>query len=403
MSINVVVTGMGVVSCVGQDVDTFWNNVSNGVSGIKEHPESNYCNTVVKTKKVGHISNFKLDPVYNSRWSQKVERYVQFGLNAAKQAIDQSGLDISNLDPFRIHTVMGSCMGGYDFVKENLLRIEHGEKISPGFMSGHIVNMLSSYINMHYGIQGSGMVIAAACAGNSSLSIAAMLIETGMADVVVAGASECWINDLCIAGFESISAMSPNDTMRPFDVDRNGFAIGEGAGVLILESEEHARRRGADIICRLSGWGFSSDADHPTTPALDGLAATKAIQNTLAKARINATDIDYINAHATATQAGDPIETRTLYNVFGDKPYISATKSIHGHCIGASSLIESVISILSLTNNQVPGTVNLENIDHEKCPGNHVKQTIDTPINHVISNSFGFGGANAMVVFSKFE
>ena len=400
MSVKIAVTGLGIVSCVGQDPNTVWHNVSNVISGITQHPS--YPNAVIKTKKVGHVLNFKLDSVFNPRWHQKTDRHIQFGLNAAKQAIEQSGLDISSMDSSRIHTIMGTSMGGYDFIIENQQRVSKGLPVLPGFMPGHLLNMMSSYINMHYGIQGSGLAISAACAGgNSSLAIASMMIETGLADVVVAGASDCWINDLCIGGIESLGALSYEDVMpRPFDVDRSGFAIAEGAGVLVLESQEHARRRNADILCYMSGWGLSSDAEHPTSPANSGDPAARAIRAALAKAQLNVDDIDYVNAHATGTLVGDPVECKTLFNIFGNKPYVSSTKSVHGHGIGSASLIESVICILSLRNNQVPGTINLKNIDIN-CPGNHVTETIDTNVSHVINNSFGFGGANAFVIFSK--
>lgn len=402
MSTKIVVTGMGVVSCTGQNIDTLWSNIINGRSGITNHP--NYPNAVIKSKKVGHIPDFVLDPVFNPRWKQKIDRHVQFGLNAAKQAIDQSGLEIKSMDPSRIHTVMGTCMGGYGFVEENLNRVHNNNPVLPGFLAGHVINMMSSYINMHYGIQGSGLAIGAACAGgNSALAVAAMMLETGLADVVVAGAGECWINDICIGGFESLGALSYDDIMpRPFDINRNGFAIAEGAGVLILETETHAKKRKADILCYMSGWGISSDADHPTSPAESGRAATNAINAALKKANLNAGDIDYINAHATGTKVGDSVECKMLYKIFKDRPYISATKSMHGHSIGSVSLIEAIISILSLKNNQVPGTVNLIDIDPE-CPGNHIKKSIDAELKHVVNNSFGFGGANAIVIFSKVE
>ncbi len=402
MSVRIAVTGLGIVSCIGQDSNIVWKNIVNGVSGITDHP--NYPNSIIKTKKVGYIHDFKLDPVFNPRWQQKIDRHVQLGLNAAKQAIDQSGLDIKSMDSSRIHTIMGTCMGGYEFIKENITRVDNGNPVLPGFLAGHVINMMSSYINMHYGIQGSGLAVGAACAGgNSALSVAAMMIETGLADVVVAGASECWINDVCIGGFESLGALSFEEIMpRPFDIARSGFAMAEGAGVIILESEKHAKKRGANILCMMSGWGISSDADHPTSPAVTGVAATRAVNMALTKANLNPEDITYINAHATGTTVGDAVECKTLYKIFNTKPYLSSTKSMHGHSIGSVSLIESVICILSLQNNQIPATINLENIDPE-CPGNHVTKTLDTKVTHVVNNSFGFGGANAIVIFSKAE
>jgi len=262
--------------------------------------------------------------------------------------------------------------------------------------------MMSAYINMHWGIEGSGLGISGACAaGSQAISIGAMLIETGQADVVLCGASDSWLSELTISGFESLGALSYSDIMpRPFDQSRDGFAISEGSAIIVLESVEHARVRNANILAMLSGYGISNDAYHPTSPNPEGRAFLRMAGQALSKAGVSTDDIDYINAHATATKIGDKVECQNLYKLFHDRPFISSTKSMTGHSIGSTSAIEAVISILSVKNNVVPGTINLDSIDPE-CPGKHVKETIKHTVNHVVSTSFGFGGTNGILVFSK--
>ena len=255
---------------------------------------------------------------------------------------------------------------------------------------------------MHYGIQGSGLCLAGACAaGNQAIALAAMLIETGQADVVITGASDSWLSDVVVSGFESLGALSFSDTMpRPFDVARDGFAISEGAGVIVLENETHARSRGANILAYLSGHGISSDAYHPTAPEPSGAVVERMVRHALKKANLDHTNIDYINAHATGTPVGDKVECQTLYRVFGDRPYISSTKSMTGHSIGSSSALEAVISVMCLQTGVIPATINLSDRDPE-CPGTHVSETLTADVKHVLSNSFGFGGTNGVLIFSK--
>lgn len=400
MSLDIAITGLGVVSCCGNGIDKFWNNIQQGISGIG--PIENFKPTVIKTTKVGEVKNFKLSTVFDPKWQNKVDRHVHFALNCVHEALTMSGLDLSAEDPSRIHTVIGTCAGSYNFIVENQQRIDQGEPASPKFIPGHINNMTSAYINMHYGIEGSGLAIAGACAaGNQAIAIGAMLIETGQADIVIAGASDSWLSEVAISGFESLRALSYDDILpRPFDSNRNGFAISEGAGILILESKEHAQRRGATILSYLSGYGISSDAYHPTSPEPTNRILIRTINQALSRAKINADQINYINAHATATRVGDSIECQGLYRIFGNRPMISSTKSMTGHSIGSTSAIEAVIGVLSICNNTVPGTINLQNIDPE-CPGNLVTETQDATVNHVLSNSFGFGGTNGILIFSK--
>lgn len=394
------ITGIGIVSCIGSSAEETWYNVTNSISGIQPVPKSTY--KVSKTSKTGHIKDFTLSKTFDRRWVVKTDRHVQLALNAVEQAVVQSGLDFNVLDPTRIHTVVGTCAGSYESIIKNVTRINEGDASLPNFIPGHINNMISAYINMHYGIQGSGLCIAGACAaGNQSITVASMLIETGQADVVICGASDSWLSDVVVSGFESLGALSFDDTMpRPFDVDRSGFAISEGAGIIVLESIEHAQRRGANILAYLSGYAISSDAYHPTSPEPTNQILIRTINQALNKSKLNASQIDYINMHATGTKIGDASECQGIEQVFGHRPWISSTKSMTGHSIGSSSAIEAVISVLCLQNNVVPATVNLENIDIN-CPGNHATSTVQKSISHVLSNAFGFGGTNGILIFSK--
>jgi 3-oxoacyl-[acyl-carrier-protein] synthase II len=397
---KIAITGLGVISCCGNTVDELWDNIIHGNSGIR--PITKYVPQVIKTTKVGEVQNFSLDTVFDPRWNNKTDTHIQFALNATKQAIDQSGLEIDKLDPHRIQTIIGTTGGSYEFIIKNQERINSGKSALPNFISGHINNMPSAYINMHYGIHGGGLGISGACAaGNQSIAIAAMMIESGQADVVICGASDSWLSELTISGFESIGALSYADVLpRPFDKNRDGFAISEGAGILILESESHAFSRNADILAYLSGYGISSDAHHPTSPHPTGEPFVRMVRDMLFRAEINSDDIDYINAHATATPIGDAAECRAFAQVFGTKPFISSTKSMTGHSIGSTSAIEAVISVLALQNQTLPATINLDTIDPE-CIGNHITETISHKTKHVLSNSFGFGGTNGALLFSK--
>jgi 3-oxoacyl-[acyl-carrier-protein] synthase II len=399
---TIAITGLGVVSCCGNDIDTLWKNISTGISGIG--PITKYAPQVIQTTQVGEVRNFTLDPVFDSRWNSKTDTHVQFALNATKQAVDQSGLDFNQLNTNRVHTVIGTTGGSYNFILKNQERINAGKPALPNFIPGHINNMPSAYINMHYGIHGSGLGISGACAaGNQAIALGAMLIETDQADVVIVGASDSWLSELTISGFESLGALSYDNIMpRPFGLHRTGFAISEGAGILILEKQEHALKRNANILAYLTGYGFSSDAYHPTSPDPEGKSFTVMALGALARARLNLDDIDYINAHATGTIIGDAAECQAIRRTFNHNPYISSTKSMTGHSIGSTSAIEAVICVQSLMHQQLPGTINLDQLD-PSCPGNILDQTIDTQVKNVMSNSFGFGGTNGVAIFSTVD
>lgn len=401
---RVAITGMGVVSPVGQSVPKFWDNIKKGNSGVRVPNEPLNFKTA-KTTQIGRVEDFKLAPAFERRWVSKTEKHVQFALNATDEAVTMSGLDFKTFSEeqmARVHSVVGICGGDYDIVIRSQRRIDKGQPTGPGFISAHIPNMLSGWINMHYGITGGGLCVAGACAGgNQSVSVGCMLIETGQADVVIAGASDHWLQEVVVSGFESAGVMSFDEILpRPFDRDRSGLALAEGAGILVLESESHARKRGAEILSYLSGYCFSNDAYHPTSPDPSNKVLVRAIKTGLSKAGINAEDIDYINPHATGTVLGDVVESVGFAQVFGTRPPMSATKSITGHACGASSMFEAIIGIMAIREGVVPGTINLKNIDPE-CPGNHITETRDHPVKHVISNSYGFGGTNGLIVISQ--
>lgn len=396
---TIAITGLGAVTCCGNSINELWHNIINGNSGIL--PISAFQPKVIKSKKIGEVRNFELNSCFDNRWKQKTDRHIHFALNAAKEAIDQSGLSFSNIE-HRTHTIIGTTAGCYDFIIKNQIRIDSGRPSLPTFIPGHINNMMSAYINMHYGIHGAGLGIAGACAaGSQALSIGAMMIETGQADVVIAGASDSWLSEVVISGFESLGAISFDDILpRPFDVNRSGFAISEGAGVIILENYEHAKKRNANILAKLVSYGISSDAYHPTSPDPAGKAFNKMTLDALKKAKLNYDQIDYINAHATATKIGDIVESKNLQAIFGNSPYVSSTKSMTGHSIGSTSVIEAIICVMALNQAIIPPTINLETIDPE-CNLNHVTESIERNIRYALSTSFGFGGTNGILIFER--
>jgi 3-oxoacyl-[acyl-carrier-protein] synthase II len=394
---KIAITGLGVISCCGNTVDEFWHSVTNGVSGLGKL--TRVQNSNIKTNLVGEVKNFSLGDKFDYKIRTKTDLHIQYALAAADQAVTQSNLIIDN--PHRIHTVIGTCSGSYDYIKNSLKLLNNNHSVAPSFLTGSLNNMIAGYINTHFGFMGSGLVLNGACAsGAQAIALGAMLIETGQADAVIVGGAENWISELPISGLESLRALTHDPVgCRPFDIDRSGFSLSEGAAVLVLENESYAKSRKADILCYLSGYGLSSDANHPTAPRADGLATRYMINSALSKANIHSQDINYINAHATGTSLGDHVESETLYSIFQNVPYLSATKAVTGHAIGAVGAMEAIVAIKAIVEQTVPLTTNLITPD---CPGNHViKNSIDTVVNHVLSNNFGFGGTNSALVFSK--
>jgi len=388
---KVAITGSGIVSCCGNSIDSFWTSVINGETGLATLTK--FHDNTIKTSLVGEVKNFQLDQKFNVRTKTKTDNHIQYALSATDQAITQSGIDFKN--PHRIHTVIGTCSGSYNFISDAITN----PPVQPYFLTGSLNNMIASYINMHYGILGSGIVLNGACAsGSQAIAIGSMLIETGQADIVIVGGSEDWIHPLPIAGLESLRALTFDpDGCKPFDENRSGFSISEGAGILILENEEHAKKRNANILAYLVGYGISNDATHPTSPKDDGSVTKHMIKDTLSRSNIN--KIDYINAHATGTNIGDKVEAEVMFGIFEDIPYISSTKAITGHAIGAIGAIEAIIAVQTLQSQTLPATKNLKT---PNCPGNHVMHdSITTKVNTVLSSNFGFGGTNSVLVFSR--
>lgn len=396
---RIAVTGMGVISCAGNTVEEFWHSVTTGQTGLGaltrfKHPK-------IITTTVGEVKNFELGEQFDSRTRTRTDLHIQYALSAADQAIIQSGLDFSQIDPYRTSTVIGTCSGSYDYINYAADSLHQNRPVTPSFLTGSLNNMISAFINMHWGILGSGLAINGACAsGSQAIAVGAMLIETGQAEVVLVGGSENWIHPIPIGGLESLRALTYDTSgCRPFDRYRSGFSLSEGAAVLVLESAEHAWRRNADVLAWLSGYGVSSDADHPTAPRADGKSTTHMIKQAMYRARIPSDQIDYINAHATGTIIGDKIESEILFNIFGDKPYLSSTKGITGHSIGAVGAMEAIIAVKTVQDQIIPATFNLFTTD---CPGKHVlKQAIEQPVTNVLSNNFGFGGTNSALIFSR--
>lgn len=396
---KIAITGMGVISCCGNTVDDFWTAVINGQSGLAAL--TRFHSSVIKTKLVGQVQDFELSDNFSHKIRIKTDSHIQYALAAAEQAIAQSGLNFDQEDLYRIHSVIGTCSGSYQSVTNAAIQLRSNAPVGPTFLTGNLNNMISAYINMQYGLLGAGLVVNGACAsGSQAIAMGAMLIETAQADVVIVGGTEDWINAIPISGLESIRALTYDPVgCKPFDQSRSGFSISEGAAVLILESAQHAEQRGAAVLAWLSGYGMSNDAYHPTAPKADGTSTRYMITQAVKRAGLTVDQIDYVNAHATGTLIGDQVEAAVLHSIFGDRPYLSGTKAVTGHSIGAVGAMEAIISVKVLQDQLIPATTNLTKSD---CAGNHViDKAISEPVQHVLTNSFGFGGTNGALVISR--
>jgi len=406
-----VITGMGVVSPVGNHLDEFWNNLIEGKSGIGLL--TRFDTTDLPTKVAGEVKNFEPTDWINKKESRHMDRFAQFAVAAAKMAVQDSGLDLEKVDKERAGAVMGCGIGGViTFEEQKEVQMSKGNgRISPFFVPMLIGNMAAGHLSIEFGLQGPSMTIVTACASATyAIGEALRIIQRGEADVVLCGGTEAPITELAFAGFCSMKAMStekenPEQGCRPFDKRRSGFVMGEGAGVLVLESLEHAEARGARIYAELAGYGSSSDAYHITTPIPGGAGAARAMRLALKDAGINAEDVDYINAHGTGTGPNDATETAAIKTVFGShasKVAISSTKSMTGHLMGAAGAIEAVICAFAIDRGAIPPTTNYGEPDPEcdldYVPNNARKQEVNVSM----SNSLGFGGHNATIVLKKF-
>jgi 3-oxoacyl-[acyl-carrier-protein] synthase II len=407
---RVVVTGIGIVSPVGSGVAKAWDNLSNGRSGIG--PITRFDASRLTTQIVGEVKDFDPSPL-NPKEMRRMDTFIHYGLVASVEALKDAGIGEHPDNAERIGVLVGSGIGGLPMIADTHGAMMEGgpRKISPFFIPGSIINMISGNLSIMYGFKGPNLSIVTACTtGNHCIGDAGRLIEYGDADVMIAGGAESTITEIAVGGFAAARALStrndaPTEASRPWDRDRDGFVMGEGAGVLVLEELEHAKARGAKIYCELTGYGMSADAHHITAPPEDGDGALRSMQAALRNARLNPDDIDYINAHGTSTPLGDLAETTAIKRAFGDHAYklaVSSTKSMTGHLLGAAGGIEAVFSVLAIHHQVAPPTINLvspsEGCDLDYVPNVARAMTIDA----ILSNSFGFGGTNGSLVFSRF-
>ena len=398
------------VAPVGLDIPSAWENITAGRSGIK--PITHFDVTSFPTQFGGPVYGFEVTDYISRKEAKKMDKFIHYGVAAGIQAIKDSGIEITEENAERIGVLIGSGIGGITGIENSYQAYLDGgpRRISPFFVPSSIINMVSGNLSIMYGLKGPKYSIVSACSiGSHSIGEAAMMIRYGRTDVMVAGGAEMATSPVGLGGFAAARALSrrnddPQGASRPWDRDRDGFVLSDGAGVLVLEEYEQAKARGAKIYAELIGVGMNSDAYHMTAPSVDGSGAAKCMHLALNDAGINKDEVDYINAHGTSTPAGDLAETMAVKSAFGDQAYklcVSSTKSMTGHMLGAAGGAEAVFSILSLYHQIVPPTINLENPDPE-CDLDYVPNTArETKLDVVISNSFGFGGTNGTLVFRR--
>lgn len=409
---RVVVTGMGVISPLGNSLQDTWNNAINGVSGIANITKFDTSKFDVRFG--GEVKSFNPDQYVDKKEQKKMDTFIQYAIACAKMAFDQSGLVVSDEMAPRVGAIIGSGMGGLPVIEEQHAKVmERGpSRVSPFFIPAAITNLAAGWVTMNHNLKGPSYSLASACAsGVHSLGEAYNYVRFGLADAMVAGGTESTICPLAIAGFSNMRALStrnddPTKASRPWDKDRDGFVLGEGCAIFVVESLESAIKRNANILCEITGYGASSDAYHITSPDPNGAGFVLAMNNALNDAGITSDKVNYINAHGTSTPMGDPIESNAVKKVLGEhakKVWLSSTKSMTGHLLGAAGALESALCIQSIVSQTVAPTINLENVSDD-CDLDYVPNTARKGvINHVMNNSFGFGGTNSCLVFSKFE
>ena len=407
---RVVITGLGLLTPVGNTVEESWKNIIAGKSGIA--PITAFDASQFSARISGSVKNFDPSPYIAPKDLKKMDTFVHFGLAAGMQALDDSGLQVTEENADRIGVAIGSGIGGLPYIEKQRDTFIAGgpRKISPFFVPSSIINMVSGNLSIMRGLRGPNISIVSACTtGAHNIGDAGRMISYGDADVMVAGGAEMATSALGIGGFAAARALStrnddPEAASRPWDRDRDGFVLGDGAGVVVLEEYEMAKKRGANIYCELAGYGMSGDAYHMTSPSMGGEGAARCMNNAMNDAGMNADDIDYINAHGTSTPAGDLAETKAVKLAMGERAYklaISSTKSMTGHLLGAAGGIEAIFSILALRDQVVPPTINLDNQDPQ-CDLDYVANTArEMKLNVTMSNSFGFGGTNGTCIFKR--
>lgn len=407
---RVVVTGLGLVTPLGNDVKSSWDNILEGRSGVRsiEHFDA----SAYTTRFGGSIRNLDLDVYMSPKEARKMDSFIQYGMVAGIQAIQDSGLEITDQNASRIGLAVGAGIGGVSFIEKNHSQLLKSgpRKISPFFVPGTVINMVAGYLSIKYGMQGPNFAITTACTtGTHNIGHAARTIAYGDADVMVAGGAEASSTPLGLGGFAAVRALStrndnPEAASRPWDKDRDGFVLSDGAGMMVLEEYESAKARGANIYAELVGFGMSGDAHHITSPPEDGEGAAAAMRNTINDAGINPDQVNYINAHGTSTPAGDIAESKAVERVLGaaaSSVAVSSTKSMIGHLLGAAGAVEAVFSVLAIRDQVAPPTINLDNPE-EGCTLNYVPHAAqEMNIDYALSNSFGFGGTNGSLLFGR--
>ena len=414
---RVVVTGMGLLSTLGNDITNSWNNLLNGKSGIKEITQ--FDTSDLPCKIAGYISNdpesenyFNKDSIIETKDIKRNDRFIQYGLVAAKMAVENAGIDkLSDIQKEKIGVSVGSGIGGLETIYDGSITINQKgpKKLSPFFIPSSLVNLLSGQISIKYGFKGPNHSVVTACAtGAHSIGDAGEMIKRGAADIMIAGGAEAAVCKLGVAGFCAARSLStsyndkPKEASRPWDTDRDGFVMGEGSGIVVLEEMENAKKRGANIYAELIGYGMSGDAYHITAPSEDGDGGFRAMKEALNMANISPDEINYINAHGTSTLKGDEIELKAISRLFKHNIKVSSTKSSIGHLLGAAGSVEAIFSIMSINSNSIPGTLNLNNPIETNNVELIAKESINSNVNIAMSNSFGFGGTNTALLFQSF-
>ena len=407
---RIAVTGLGLLTPVGNDVESTWSAIRAGESGIR--PIERFDVSEFSTRFGGALKSFDRDKYLPAKEARRMDEFMHYGIAAGIQALEDSGLQESGFEAERFGVAVGSGIGGITTIEETALQIKASgpRKVTPFFVPGSIINMISGTLSIRYGLKGPNIAVVTACTtGTHNIGLAANMISNDQADIMLVGGAEMATSPVGLGGFCAARALStrndePERASRPWDKDRDGFVLSDGAGVMVIEEMEHARARGARIYAELVGFGMSGDAYHMTAPSEGGEGAARCMQNALRSADMSANDIDYINAHGTSTIAGDVAESEAIKQVFGSQAYnlcVSSTKSMIGHLLGASGAAEAIVSVLTLHDQVITPTINLDNPE-DGCDLDYVPHKArETAVNAVLTNSFGFGGTNGSLIFGR--
>ncbi|XTR37339.1 beta-ketoacyl-ACP synthase II [Paraclostridium tenue] len=409
---RVVITGLGCVTPVGTGKDKFWENIKNGICGIDKI--TRFDSSSFQTQIAGEVKDFNPEDYINKKESKRMDRFTHFAIASASLAVKDANLDIDLLNKEKVGVIIGSGIGGVETIEEqHKILLEKGNKrVSPFFVPMMISNMAAGQVSIMLGAKGPNTNVSTACAsGSHAIGDAFKIVQRGDATIMVAGGSEAGITPLSFAGFCNMKAMStrndsPETASRPFDKDRDGFVMGEGSGIVILEELEHALKRGAKIYAEVVGYGLTADAHHMTTPAENGEGASRAINMAIKDGNIPLSEVDYINAHGTSTYYNDKFETMAIKDVFKEHSYdlcVSSTKSMTGHLLGAAGAIEAIVCAMSIYDGYVPPTINVENVDEELDLDYVINKGREKNVRYALSNSLGFGGHNATLAFKKYD